>query len=70
MVFDKVGLVNQPRTFRPQPILQRGERTDPTGKFNQRPPQEGRHVEPRQALPLEYQEPSQNDEKNKGEVGQ
>ena len=57
-MLDKVGTVNQPPTFLPQPVLKRGERTHPTGKFNERPPQEGRYMDPRQTPPLEYQEPS------------
>ena len=54
IVIDKVGPVNKLPIFFPQPVLKRGERTHPTGKFNERPPQEGRHVDPRQALPLGY----------------
>ncbi len=67
-MLNETGLIAPSSSRFPEPMLQRRERADPAGEFNQGSPNRRGKVEPHHPPPFQNQESSEQDKKNEGEM--
>jgi|SRR5688572_5819580 len=65
---DEVGIIEGLATLHPQPILQRRERTNPAGEFDDGTPYGSRQMQPCEPAPSQRKQPSTEDEDHKCQV--
>ena len=70
VVFEEAHLVAASAGQGAQVQLQRGERADPAGELQRRPPQERRHVQQRHPVPAQHRDPAPHHEHDEREVKQ
>src|SRR6266849_2368051 len=68
VVLDESARVASRASLRALPVLQRGQRADPTGPFHEDAPQRGREVNPDRSRPAQDQERPGDDEEDEAEV--
>ena len=61
---DEIALISGFTLGFAKTIFEGCERTDPAGEFHEDAPNDGRHVQPRNARPAINEEPSEDDEQN------
>lgn len=68
VVFDEITLVAGSAPELPERRLQRCQRAEHAEKLDQRPPDDGRQMQPHEPGPAQHEKAAQNHEKDKGEV--